>query len=117
MKITSSFPGKSAFPVSSSAKIQPADQISTAGPYCLDPRRSSGGLHQLKGVRLKSIKLHGATKKTLSDLYQRVITVFVKGKSSSSSSYALERPKSAIFKMPSLLSKRLDAGDQRKTQK
>lgn len=39
-------PGKSGLRVSSSAKMQPTLQLSTAGPYCSAPSSSSGGLHQ-----------------------------------------------------------------------
>ena len=45
--ITSSFPGKIGFPWRSSAKIQPTDHISTAGPYFVAPRSNSGGLQIL----------------------------------------------------------------------
>jgi hypothetical protein len=51
------FPVKIGLPKMISAKMQPADQISTAVPYFVSPRRSSGGR------------------------YQRVMTLFVKSPS------------------------------------
>jgi hypothetical protein len=46
--LTSSFPGKIGFPWRSSAKIQPTDHISTAGPYFVVPSSNSGGLRKMK---------------------------------------------------------------------
>lgn len=48
---TSSFPGKIGFPCRSSAKMQPTDHISTAGPYLVVPSSNSGGLFQLELLR------------------------------------------------------------------
>lgn len=46
--LTSSLPGKIGLPCRSSAKIQPTDHISTAGPYFVVPRSNSGGLFNSK---------------------------------------------------------------------
>ena len=75
--------GNIGLPWSSSANIQPADHISTGGPYARVPRSNSGGL------------------------YQSVITRFVKVLEFSNAQ-GLASPKSASFKTPWLLMSRLD---------
>lgn len=65
------------FPRSSSAKMHPADHVSTAGPYACVPRSSSGGR------------------------YQSVMTLLVSAREFSSA-HERASPKSASFSTPLL---------------
>lgn len=51
------------FPFKSSAKIQPTDHISTAGPYFVAPSSNSGGLPKSYQSEPTKYKLEDAQKK------------------------------------------------------
>eukprot|EP00967_Tisochrysis_lutea_P123827 scaffold206491_cov44-Tisochrysis_lutea.AAC.1 len=79
---SSPLPGSSGEPRTNSAKMQPSDQTSTAGPYIVAPRRSSGA------------RYHSVTTGCVYAL--------------SGSPYMRASPKSAMHTRPRLLTKRLD---------
>jgi len=54
-KSTSFFPGNIGFPLRSSAKIQPTDHMSTAGPYFVLPSSNSGGLQPQSRKTIRSL--------------------------------------------------------------